>query len=86
MTRIFVFTAGNPEARRHLEDSIKNPVRPKTVFETLILPASSASRRVFWRCALRPSSCGNDSATAHPLARSFVLSKPQDTPRKKDRP
>jgi hypothetical protein len=34
MTRIFVFTTGNPEARRHLEDSIKNPVRPKTVFES----------------------------------------------------
>jgi hypothetical protein len=34
MTRIFVFTAGNPEARRHLEDSIKNLVRPKTVFES----------------------------------------------------
>jgi hypothetical protein len=34
MTQIFVFTAGNPEARRHLDASIRNPVGPKTVFET----------------------------------------------------
>ena len=26
MTQIFVFTAGNPEARQHLVDSIENPI------------------------------------------------------------
>ncbi len=34
MTQIFVFTAGNPEARQHLEDSIENPIDEKTVFGT----------------------------------------------------
>ncbi len=34
MTRIFVFTAGNPEARGHLKYSIERPVRPETVFGT----------------------------------------------------
>ncbi len=26
MPQIFVFTAGNPEARQHLADSIENPI------------------------------------------------------------
>jgi hypothetical protein len=26
MPQIFVFTAGNPEARQHLADSIQNPI------------------------------------------------------------
>lgn len=26
MTKIFVFTAGNPEARQHLADSIEEPI------------------------------------------------------------
>jgi hypothetical protein len=34
MTKIFVFTAGNPEARRHLEDSIRRPVSDEIVFDT----------------------------------------------------
>jgi hypothetical protein len=34
MTKIFVFTAGNPEARRHLEDSIRRPVSDEFVFDT----------------------------------------------------
>lgn len=34
MTQIFVFTAGNFEARQHLVDSIENSVGEKTVFET----------------------------------------------------
>jgi putative restriction endonuclease len=32
MTQIFVFTAGNPEARQHLADSIENPIDEETVF------------------------------------------------------
>jgi hypothetical protein len=32
MPQIFVFTAGNPEARQHLVDSIENPVDDATVF------------------------------------------------------
>jgi len=32
VTHIFVFTAGNPKARQHLEDSIKRPVSADTVF------------------------------------------------------
>jgi putative restriction endonuclease len=32
MTQIFVFTAGNPEAQRHLVDSIENPIDEETVF------------------------------------------------------
>lgn len=34
MTRMFVFTAGNRNARQHLKDSIERPVDPKTVFGT----------------------------------------------------
>jgi hypothetical protein len=34
MTQIFVFTAGNFEARQHLVDSIENPIEEKTVFGT----------------------------------------------------
>jgi hypothetical protein len=32
MPQIFVFTAGNPEARQHLVDSIQNPVDDAVVF------------------------------------------------------
>ncbi len=32
MTQIFVFTAGNPEARQHLVNSIENPIDEETVF------------------------------------------------------
>jgi hypothetical protein len=32
MTQVFVFTAGNPEARQHLVDSIQNPVDDAVVF------------------------------------------------------
>ena len=32
MTQIFIFTAGNPEARQHLADSIENPIDEKKVF------------------------------------------------------
>jgi hypothetical protein len=32
MPQIFVFTAGNPEARQHLVDSIQNPVDDGVVF------------------------------------------------------
>jgi hypothetical protein len=32
MTQIFVFTAGNSEARQHLVDSIENPVDENLVF------------------------------------------------------
>jgi hypothetical protein len=32
MQQIFVFTAGNPEARQHLVDSILNPVDDGVVF------------------------------------------------------
>jgi hypothetical protein len=34
VTQIFVFTAGNPEARQHLEDSIENPIDDDTVFSS----------------------------------------------------
>jgi hypothetical protein len=33
MPQIFVFTAGNPEARQHLVDSIQNPVDDEKVFD-----------------------------------------------------
>jgi 5-methylcytosine-specific restriction endonuclease McrA len=33
MRQIFVFTAGNPEARQHLVDSIQNPVDDEKVFD-----------------------------------------------------
>jgi hypothetical protein len=33
MPQIFVFTAGNPEARQHLVDSIQNPVDDEVVFD-----------------------------------------------------
>lgn len=33
MPQIFVFTAGNPEARQHLVDSIENPVGDEKVFD-----------------------------------------------------
>src|SRR5215207_6155196 len=32
MSQIFVFTAGNPEARQHLARSIENPIDEETVF------------------------------------------------------
>ena len=32
MSQIFVFTAGNPDARQHLVDSIENPIDEETVF------------------------------------------------------
>jgi hypothetical protein len=32
MRQIFVFTAGNPEARQHLVDSIQNPIDDEKVF------------------------------------------------------
>ncbi len=32
MPRVFVFTAGNPEARRHLADSIQNPIDDAIVY------------------------------------------------------
>ena len=34
MPQIFVFTAGNPEARQHLVDSIENPVDDEVVFDS----------------------------------------------------
>lgn len=34
MTQMFVFTAGNPNARQHLRDSIERPVDQKIVFDT----------------------------------------------------
>jgi hypothetical protein len=34
MTQMFVFTAGNPNARQHLRDSIERPVDPTIVFDT----------------------------------------------------
>jgi hypothetical protein len=34
MPQIFVFTAGNPEARQHLVDSIQNPVDDEVAFDT----------------------------------------------------
>jgi len=34
MTRMFVFTAGNRNARKHLEDSIERPVDHDIVFDT----------------------------------------------------
>jgi hypothetical protein len=33
MPQIFVFTAGNREARQHLADSIQKPVRDEVVFD-----------------------------------------------------
>ena len=33
MRQIFVFTAGNPEARQHLVDSIQNAVDDEKVFD-----------------------------------------------------
>jgi hypothetical protein len=33
MRQIFVFTAGNPEARHHLIDSVQNPVDDAVVFD-----------------------------------------------------
>jgi hypothetical protein len=35
MTQTFVFTAGNPEARQHLVDSIGSPVDDETVFGSI---------------------------------------------------
>ncbi len=32
MPKIFIFTAGNPEAQQHLVDSIENPIDEETVF------------------------------------------------------
>jgi len=46
MTQIFVFTAGNPEARRHLENSIERPVRPETVFDTFPEPLHEELEKV----------------------------------------
>jgi len=40
MTQIFVFTAGNPEARQHLVDSIENPVD-----EELVLGSFASAHR-----------------------------------------
>ena len=37
MKQIFVFTAGNPEARKHLDDSIINPVKAEVA--VLMVPA-----------------------------------------------
>ena len=34
MPQIFVFTAGNPEARQHLLDSIQNPIDKAVVLDT----------------------------------------------------
>ncbi len=33
MPHLFVFTAGNPEARQHLADTIENPIDDKSVFD-----------------------------------------------------
>jgi hypothetical protein len=32
MPKIFIFTAGRPEAQQHLVDSIENPIDEETVF------------------------------------------------------
>jgi hypothetical protein len=38
MPQIFVFTAGNSEARQHLVDSIENPIDKNVVLDTFTEP------------------------------------------------
>jgi hypothetical protein len=51
MQQIFVFTAGNPEARQHLAHSIQNPVDDGKVFDNFGEPHHEELRRikVEWR-------------------------------------
>lgn len=46
MTQIFVFTAGNPEARHHLDDSIKSPIAEEKVFSTFQESLHEELRRI----------------------------------------
>jgi hypothetical protein len=46
MPQIFVFTAGNPEARQHLVDSIQNPVDDEVVFDTFTRPHQEELERI----------------------------------------
>jgi len=46
MPQIFVFTAGNPEARQHLVDSIQNSVDDAVVFNTFPQPKHEELKRI----------------------------------------
>src|SRR5215212_562122 len=46
MPQIFVFTAGNPEARQHLLDSIQNPIEYETVFDGFAEPHHDELERI----------------------------------------
>ena len=46
MTQIFIFTAGNPEARRHLDDSIKSPISSEKIFSTFEESRHDELRRI----------------------------------------
>ena len=46
MPQIFVFTAGNSEARQHLVDSIENPVDEEKVFDSFDAAHHEELRRI----------------------------------------
>jgi hypothetical protein len=47
MTQMFVFTAGNSNARQHLRDSIERPVDPETVFDTFPAYQHEELKRIY---------------------------------------
>ena len=46
MPQIFVFTAGNPEARQHLVDSIQNPIDEAKVYDNFDQPHHEELQRI----------------------------------------
>src|SRR5215217_783509 len=46
MLRIFVFTAGTPDARQHLADSIQNCIEKETVFDSFAEPLHEELMRI----------------------------------------
>jgi hypothetical protein len=46
MPQIFVFTAGNPEARQHLADSIQDPIDDETVLDNFDEPHHEELERI----------------------------------------